>query len=71
MGLRGGDTTVVLQLSGDPVALVQAEKGRKLSKSERTAVRNQLKVAQDGLSGGIAKLGGKVARGPTSPRTTA
>ena len=36
VGLRGGDTTVVLQLSGDPVALVQAEKGRKLSKSEKT-----------------------------------
>ena len=60
VGLRGGDTTVVLQLSGDPVALVQAEKGRKLSKSEKTAVRNQLKAAQDGLSGGIAKLGGSV-----------
>ena len=31
VGLRGGETTVVLQLSGDPVALVQAAKGRKLS----------------------------------------
>ena len=60
VGLRGGETTVVLQLSGDPVALVQAEKGRKLSKSEKQAVRIQLKAAQDGLRGGIAKLGGTV-----------
>jgi minor extracellular serine protease Vpr len=60
VGLRGGETTVVLQLSGNPVALVQAEKGRKLSKSEKNAVKSQLKAAQDGLNGGIAKLGGSV-----------
>ena len=60
VGLRGGETTVVLQLSGDPVALVQAEKGRKLSKSEKQAVKTQLKATQDGLRGGIAKLGGTV-----------
>ena len=37
LGLRNGKTTVVLQLSGDPVALVQAAKGRKLSNAEKQA----------------------------------
>ena len=60
VGLRGGETTVVLQLSGDPVALVQAAKGRKLSQGEKQAVKTQLKAAQDGLRGGIARLGGTV-----------
>ena len=60
VGLRGGETTVVLQLSGDPVALVQAAKGRKLSKGEKQAVKSQLKATQDGLRGGIARLGGTV-----------
>ena len=60
VGLRGGETTVVLQLSGDPVALVQAAKGRKLSKGEKQAVKSQLKATQDGLRGGIARLGGAV-----------
>ena len=50
VGVRSGETTVVLQLSGNPVALVQAEKGRKLSKSEKDAVKDQLKAAQDGLN---------------------
>ena len=60
MGVRSGETTVVLQLSGDPVALVQAAKGRKLSKAEKQAIKSQLKATQDGLRGGIAKLGGSV-----------
>ena len=60
MGVRSGETTVVLQLSGDPVALVQAAKGRKLSKSEKQGIKSQLKATQDGLRGGIAKLGGTV-----------
>jgi minor extracellular serine protease Vpr len=60
MGVRSGETTVVLQLSGDPVALVQAAKGRKLSKAEKEGIKSQLKAAQDGLGGGIAKLGGTV-----------
>ena len=60
MGVRSGETTVVLQLSGDPVALVQAAKGRKLSKAEKQGIKSQLKATQDGLRGGIAKLGGTV-----------
>jgi minor extracellular serine protease Vpr len=60
MGVRSGETTVVLQLSGDPVALVQAAKGRKLSNAEKQGIKSQLKATQDGLRGGIAKLGGTV-----------
>jgi subtilisin family serine protease len=52
--------TVVLKLSGDPVAVVQAAAGRDLSKSEREAIKSQLKAKQDGLRGGIANLGGTV-----------
>ena len=60
MGVRSGETTVVLQLSGDPVALVQAAKGRKLSKSEKQAIAKDLQSAQDRLGGGIARAGGTV-----------
>ncbi len=60
MGLRDGSTTVVVQLAGDPVAVVQGNAGRKLSKSEKQAIEGQLKAKQDGLRGTIEQLGGTV-----------
>jgi len=60
MGLRDGATTVVVQLAGDPVAVVQGNAGRKLSKSEKQAVKGQLKAKQDDIRGAIQQLGGTV-----------
>ena len=60
VGLRDAKTTVVLQLAGNPVALVQADAQRKLSKAEKSAIKADLKSRQDALSGDIQNLGGQV-----------
>ncbi len=60
MGLRDASTTVVVQLAGDPVAVVQGNADRKLSKSEKQSIKGQLKAQQDGLRGSIGQLGGTV-----------
>ena len=61
VGLRGAQTTVVVQLAGDPVAVVEADAGpRSSSKAEKQAIKAELKATQDGLRGEIAKLGGTV-----------
>ena len=51
---------VMVELSGDPVAVVQAKAGSPLTASQRTAVKTKLRKAQDALSGGISAKGGKV-----------
>lgn len=51
---------VVIEMEGDPVAVVQAEKGRALTKSERSAVKKDLKKSQDAIRGGITREGGKI-----------
>jgi subtilisin family serine protease len=60
LSMAGAETTVVLQLGGDPVAVVQGNAGRKLDKAEKNAIKSQLKAKQDGLRGAIAQLGGTV-----------
>ena len=60
VGLRDAKTTVVLQLAGNPVALVQADAQRKLSKAEKSAIKADLKSRQDALRGDIESLGGQV-----------
>ncbi|MFJ6679737.1 S8 family serine peptidase [Microbacterium sp. NPDC091382] len=52
--------SVVLEMEGDPVAVVEAEEGRSLSKSERTTVKKDLKAAQDKIRSGITQRGGKI-----------
>jgi subtilisin family serine protease len=56
----GQPVTVVVQLSGDPVAVQQGNAGRKLSKSEKDQIKSQLKGAQDSLRASIESLGGTV-----------
>jgi hypothetical protein len=51
---------VMVQLDGDPVAVVQAEADRELSRAERNAIKRQLKSKQDALKGPIAQRGGEV-----------
>jgi subtilisin family serine protease len=60
VGLRDAETTVVVQLAGDPVTVREGEADRKFSKDEKRAVKDELRGKQDGLRGEIAKLNGKV-----------
>lgn len=61
LGLQGaGNVTLVLQLAGDPVAVVQADKGTRLSAAEKEGVKNNLRVRQDSILDQIARLGGTV-----------
>jgi subtilisin family serine protease len=60
LGINTAQTTVVVQLAADPVAVAQANAGRKLSKQEKEQIKARLKGAQNGLRGSIEGLGGKV-----------
>ncbi|MFS0868124.1 S8 family serine peptidase [Microbacterium sp. 179-B 1A2 NHS] len=52
--------TVIVEMEGDPVAVVEAEKGRDLTKSERSSVKKDLKKKQDAIRGDITGKGGKI-----------
>jgi subtilisin family serine protease len=60
LGINTAQTTVVVQLAADPVAVAQANAGRKLSKQEKEQIKAQLKGTQNGLRGSIESLGGNV-----------
>lgn len=51
---------VMVQLSGDPVAVVEAKAGHPLSASERTRTKDKLRKAQNAITGRIAAKGGVV-----------
>ena len=55
---------VVLQMSGDPVAVqdaaAQQSLGRKLTGAEKQAIRDQLQAQQDGLRGDLDRAGAQV-----------
>ncbi|HET7045555.1 MAG TPA: S8 family serine peptidase [Gaiellaceae bacterium] len=54
---------VMVELSGQPVAVHEAEahqRGQKLSKSEKNAIRAQLKAKQDALKGRLSAAGATV-----------
>lgn len=55
-----GKINVMVQLSGDPVAVVQAKAGHRLSKAERDSVRATLRKAQGAITDDIKAKGGKV-----------
>ena len=55
-----GRVTVVVEMKGDPVAVVQAEKGSDLTTAERNSVKSTLKKAQDAIAGSIKSKGGKI-----------
>lgn len=62
--LSNKPVTVMLQMSGDPVAVQDADaqqKGKSLSKDEKDAIRADLKSKQDGIVGSIQSAGGTVA----------
>ncbi|BDV29835.1 S8 family peptidase [Microbacterium terricola] len=55
-----GRVTVIVEMTGDPVAVVQAEKGRPLTDTERSTVRKGLKSKQDKIRGSLTDKGGKI-----------
>ena len=53
--------TVMVELEGDPVAVVQAKaRGRELSRAEKDAIKAELKARQDAIESDIAARGGRV-----------
>ena len=51
---------VMVQLSGDPVAVAEAKAGRTFTTAERTSTRGKLRKAQDAIADDIAAKGGRV-----------
>ncbi len=51
---------VIVEMTGDPVAVVQAKAKRNLSGSEKTAVKQRLRAAQDQFGVSVRSKGGKV-----------
>ena len=51
---------VMVQLAGDPVAVVQAKAGHQLSRSQRLQTKAKLRTAQKAITGDITKRGGTV-----------
>jgi minor extracellular serine protease Vpr len=52
--------TVMLEMRGDPVAVVQSKAPNKLSAAQRNQVKADLKARQDAVKGQIAASGGRV-----------
>src|SRR3954469_12241537 len=60
LGLRASKATVVVQLAGKPVTVVEAEVGRDPTSTEKSSIEASLKSKQDALMGLIGALGGTV-----------
>lgn len=55
-----GRVTVVVEMKGDPVAVVEAKKGSDLTTAERNSVKSSLKKNQDAIAGSLKSKGGKI-----------
>ncbi len=61
LGARQARTVkVMVEMAGDPVAVVQAKAGRDLTTTEKNRVKKNLKGKQDAIAGRIKGNGGKV-----------
>ena len=60
LGVSGAAQTLMVQMTGDPVTLAEANAGHKLGKAEKDALKAQLRAQQDAIKGSIKGLGGKV-----------
>ncbi|HMC72526.1 MAG TPA: S8 family serine peptidase, partial [Mycobacteriales bacterium] len=52
--------TVALKMTGDPVAIVNAKNGNKLTAAQRASIRDDLKAKQNAIAPSIAKAGGTI-----------
>ncbi len=57
---RDSKVQVIVEVEGDPVAVVESNEGRKLSASERKAVRDDLRKKQDKVARTVTGRGGEV-----------
>jgi subtilisin family serine protease len=55
-----GRVSVIVEFAGDPVAVVQAKKGRKLTGEERASIKGSLKKQQDAVTGALQSKGGEI-----------
>jgi len=60
LGIGNRQVTVVLEMQGDPVAVQQADAGRRLERREKDQIKAQLRAPQASLRGQIQGLGGTV-----------
>ena len=60
LGLRSDTTTVMVQVAGDPSALVEGNANRELSDAEKASIEAKLKVTQAGVEQAVEQLGGTV-----------
>lgn len=56
-----GNVTVVVEMEGDPVAVVEAQEGRDLSDGEKSSIKTELEAAQAPVVDTISSDGGTVA----------
>src|SRR4029453_12091402 len=52
--------TAIVQMQGDPVAKVEAQRGRKLTKAEKDSIRNDLEAKQQDVKSRAQGAGGTV-----------
>ncbi|MCT9818946.1 S8 family serine peptidase [Microbacterium sp. W1N] len=55
-----GQTKVIIEMTGDPVAVVEAEQGRELSDGEKDQIKGDLQQAQAPVADAVADKGGEV-----------
>ena len=60
LGLRNDTTTVMVQVAGDPSALVEGNANRELSDAEKASIEAKLKTTQAGVQKAVEQLGGTV-----------
>jgi minor extracellular serine protease Vpr len=60
IGLGKQAVTVVVELTGDPVAVQQGNAGRKLTRAERDAIKAQLRGPQSNVISNVQGMGGTV-----------
>ena len=60
LGLRSAQTTVVVQLTGDPVSVTDANAPSRLSDQQKEQLQGQLKAAQEPVKREIEAIGGTV-----------
>jgi len=60
LGLRNDTTTVMVQVAGDPSALVEGNANRELSDAEKASIEGNLKATQVGVEKAVEQLGGTV-----------
>jgi minor extracellular serine protease Vpr len=60
LGLQKGPVAVIVEIAGDPVTVVEANAGKKLSKGERDQIKANLKDKQTPIADKVRELGGTV-----------